>query len=171
MYVCVVYRLPQSKKNKLLQDPSLSSRDFNMVSDTNVHLDKPTDHDVNKFLTLMDIFNFKQHVASSSQCSGHILEAVITNIIQYIVQDTTVGDIFSDHKIIVCKIFHQNPKPTCIWLPGHTTVVYLILPKHSTNTTKALSLAERWMTLQRTKECKLPTHASPSALASDCFVL
>jgi len=120
LHVCVVYR---PKKNKLttsmffeeftpfLHDRSLSAGDFIMVGDTNFHLDKSTDHDVNKFLTLLDIFNFKQHVASFTHRSGHILDVVITKNNQNIVQDTIVGDMISDHNIIVCKVLHPKPKP------------------------------------------------------------
>ena len=65
LHVCVMYRRAPSKKNKLitsvffevftpfLQDHSLSSGDFFKVGDTNFHLDKPTDHDVNRFLTVL----------------------------------------------------------------------------------------------------------------------
>ena len=56
-----MYKL-MSSKNKLtssgffeefapfFQDNSLSYRDFFMAGDTKLHLDKPADHNVNKFL-------------------------------------------------------------------------------------------------------------------------
>ena len=122
LHVCVVYRPPPSK-NKLttsmffeeftpfLQDRSLSAEDFIMVGDTNFHLDKSTDHDVNKFLTLLYIFYFKQHVASFTHRSGHMLDVVVTKNNQNIVQDTIVGDMISDHNIIVFKVLHPKPKP------------------------------------------------------------
>ena len=70
LHVRVMYRLVPSEKNKLttcmffLQHHPLSAGDFIMVGDTNIHLDKLTDHDVNRFLTLLDIFNYKQHLAA-----------------------------------------------------------------------------------------------------------
>lgn len=99
MHVCFAYMPHPSTMNTLatfeefspfLQDHSCSSADFIKVGDTNFHLDKPSDHDVNIFLQLFDIFYFRQRLASFSHCSGHILDVVITKNNQDIVQDTIV---------------------------------------------------------------------------------
>ena len=121
--VCVIYRPPPSKKNKLtntmffdeftpfLQDCMSTAGDLIVVGDVNFHLDKPHEAEPKKFLTLLDSLNFQQHVTSPTHRSGHILDVVITKDNQYIIQEVKVGDMLSDHNLIVCKIHHPKPVP------------------------------------------------------------
>ena len=121
--VVVMYRPPPSKKNKFttnmfinefntfMLDRLDSAGELVLVGDLNFHLDKPSDPESKRVLSLLESLHFTQNVSSATHRSGHILDVVITRDNEHVLQDLTVSDMISDHNLVLCRIHHPKPSP------------------------------------------------------------
>ena len=111
--LCAVYRPPPSEKNKftvnkfidefgdLLQSYASNSTPVAFLGDFNFHLDNGS-----------DALDFEQHVSSPTHRSGHTLDAIISRSGYGLVSNVHVGDLFSDHCLILCSLSHTKiPRP------------------------------------------------------------
>ncbi len=86
----VIYRPPPSKRNKfktsefldefeqLARELVLLSGELFILGDFNLHLDDTGDSTVRKFEHMLESLNLKQHVTTTTQKHGHILDLIIT---------------------------------------------------------------------------------------------
>ena len=82
-----------------------------LVGDLNFHLDVENDPDTNKFHTLIDSMNFKQHITEATHRSGHILDVAITRSTDNIMDNIEVSDMISDHNVCLLP-----PESYGIWI-------------------------------------------------------
>ena len=90
MKLCVVYRPPPSRANKLklseffeewpkyLEKLSTSPTEMIITGDLNFHLDLPSHPDTLRFNSILESYGLKQHVSKPTHVSGHTLDVVIT---------------------------------------------------------------------------------------------
>lgn len=120
LQICVIYRPPPSKVNKLtpssffnewvdyISSHVIDTEELLITGDFNFHLDNANDTSSQKFLSTLSEYGLTQHVKTSTHVSGHILDVVITrdctNILKIPpkVNDTFICDSkgvsYSDHK-------------------------------------------------------------------------
>ena len=88
--LCVVYRAPPTRSNKLglsqffedfptfpMEYTTTQSR-LLLVGDLNFHLDDNDDHQARRFMNIVTELNFKQLVSGPTHIHGHTLDVVIT---------------------------------------------------------------------------------------------
>ena len=121
--LCAVYRPPPSDKNKFtvnkfidefgdLQSYASNSTPVVFLGDFNFHLDNGSDANANRFTSLLHSLDFEQHVSSPTHRSGHTLDAIISRSGYGLVSNVHVGDLFSDHCLILCSLSHTKiPRP------------------------------------------------------------
>ena len=126
--ICLVliYRPPPSKNNKLtipmcleefsqLAEILMEDCTFPLavVGDFNFHLDTPNNQDVLKFNDLLDSMNPVQHVKGSTHRHGHTLDLIITRRGEKLIGNVQVlSDVYSDHKVVSCKMNYSKPPPS-----------------------------------------------------------
>ena len=119
-----IYRPPKSPKfleqlQNLLSDIIALKSSFIITGDFNIHLDVADDPETLKFKEILENFNLRQHVTTSTHIHGHILDVFITpEDCNYIV-DLNVSDSISDHLIITATLNFKLPKA-----PSHKTSTY-----------------------------------------------
>ena len=98
--IIVVYHPPPTKRNghtvsafldefqSLLDDRMSSPGRPVILGDLNFHVDNAAD---SKFLDLLDLLNFSQHVTSITHKAGHILDLVITCDSEAVIDNVTVS--------------------------------------------------------------------------------
>ena len=117
----VIYRPPPSTKNKLTitkffseftkltedltncHSPLLTTGDFNF------HLDNDDNADARNFMDFLESANMTQHVTGSTHSKAHTLDLIITRSDENLVHDIILPGLFSDHKVVTCKL--DSPKP------------------------------------------------------------
>ena len=112
--IIVVYRPPPTKRNghtvgafldefrSLLEDRMSSPGRLVILGDLNFHVDNAADSNAKKFLDLLDLLNFSQHVTSITHKAGHTLDLVITRDSEAVIDNVTVSDLLSDHGTSSC---------------------------------------------------------------------
>ena len=124
--IIVVYCPPPSKRNghtvgafidefrSLLEDRMSSPGHLVILGDLNFHVDNAADCNAKKFLDLLDLLNFSQHVTSITHKAGHTLDLVITRDSEAVINNVTVSDLLSDHALVLVRVKHPKPLPTRI---------------------------------------------------------
>ena len=122
----LIYRPPPSTKNKLtipmffddfhkLLDTldDYYQRPVILAGDFNLHLDKPQDSNVSKFLDILDSANLLQHITTPTHKRGHTLDLLISRAEENLVHDIKVlPDIYSDHRVITSTLNYSKPPIT-----------------------------------------------------------
>ena len=76
-----------------------------IMGDFNFHLDEGSNSDACKFRHILESFNLKQHVATSTHCRGHILDLIITRFDDNFVDGIDTRDpTLSDHFAVHCTL-------------------------------------------------------------------
>ena len=116
--IIVVYRPPPTKRNghmvSAFLDEFRSLLEDRMSRDLNFHVDNAADSNPKKFLNLLDLLNFSQHVTSITHKAGHTLDLVITCDSEAVIDNVTVSDLLSDHALVLVRVKHPKPLPTQI---------------------------------------------------------
>ena len=84
------------------------------------------DSNAKKFLDLLNLLNFSQHVTSTTHKAGHTLDLVITRDSEAVIDNVTVSDLLSDHVLFWPSDAMRRPccddhvrRPFCLF--GHVT--------------------------------------------------
>ena len=117
-----VYRPPPSKINKLtngmffeefssmLELLNNCQRPLLLCGDFNFHVDDDSDREALKFIDHLDSSNLVQRVNEPTHRKGHTLDLIITRSESNLIRDTRViPDIYSDHRVVTCKINCSKP--------------------------------------------------------------
>jgi hypothetical protein len=111
--VVVIYRVPPSKRNKILKCKFLEefadlveqaatwTGRLLLVGDFNVHWDQQDDAEKKQLAELLDAFSLTQHVDGPTHSHGHTLDLVISRTEEDIVAECCVSDFISDHNAIL----------------------------------------------------------------------
>ena len=78
---------------------------FFIIGDFNLHINKPENFYVSKFINILNIFNLTQHVSTPTHTSGNIIDFLIKSSIIKIRNLLTIKFEYSDHYIINFKYF------------------------------------------------------------------
>ena len=124
--IIVVYHPPPTKKNghtvgafldefqSLLEERISSPGRLVTLGDLNFHVDNAAGSNAKKFLDLLDLLNFSQHVTSITHKAIHTLDLVITHDSEVVIDNVTVSDLLSDHALVLVCV--KNPKPLPTWI-------------------------------------------------------
>ena len=85
-----------------------------ILGDLNFHVDNAADSNAKKFLDLLNLLNFSQHVTSITHKAGHTLDLVITRDSEAVIDNVTISDFLSDHALVLVRVKHPKPLPTRI---------------------------------------------------------
>ena len=112
-----IYRPPKSPSfldqlQTLFSELISMKSSFIITGDFNIHLDVADNHETLKFKEILNDFNLKQHVTTSTHTHGHILDVFITPEDFNHIVDISVSDSVSDHLIITATLNFEKPKPT-----------------------------------------------------------
>ena len=81
-----------------------------IAGDFNFHVDDLNHRDALKFTDLLESVNLIQHVKSPTHRQGHTLDLIITRKEEDMIADVQVlADVYSDHRVICCKINYSKP--------------------------------------------------------------
>ena len=81
-----------------------------LVGDFNFHIDRQTDCDAKRFVSILDSFDLVQHVAGPTHRDGHTLDLVITRASEKeLVSNCCVGQRISDHFAVHCNLALVKP--------------------------------------------------------------
>ena len=81
-----------------------------IAGDFNFHVDDLNHRDALKFTDLLESVNLIQRVKSPTHRHGHTLDLIITRKEEDMIADVQVlADVYSDHRVICCKINHSKP--------------------------------------------------------------
>ena len=129
--IIVVYRPPPTERNghmigafldefrSLLEDRMSSLGRLVILGDLNFHVDNAADFNATKFLDLIDLLNFSQHVTSITHKAGHTLDLVITCDSEAVIDNVIVSDLRSDLALVLVCVKHVKPLPTRITTINH----------------------------------------------------
>ena len=92
-----------------LQDKITGSGELLMVGDLNFHLDKKADNTTQKFTNMLGSLGIEQHVSKTIHMSGHTLDAILCRDTDNPVQRVQVGDMITDHHLLLRYIHHPKP--------------------------------------------------------------
>ena len=111
--IVVVYRPPYTQHNKMtigdfieefsnyLETIVMTTYKLIIGGDFNIHMEDACNTDTNKFIDLLNGFNLKNHVWSSTHERGHTLDLFITrNHDNIIVQEPEIMSFISDHAFV-----------------------------------------------------------------------
>ena len=113
--VITIYRPEPSSKNRytmseffdefsaLIAQHQNSKSELVITGDFNIHMNKPTNPNTIKLLTVLETFNMTQHVTKSTHKDGNILDLIITRK-PFPVSDCVVDEYISDHAAVLCSI-------------------------------------------------------------------
>ena len=82
-----------------------------ILGDLNFHVDNAADSNAKKFLDLLDLLNFSQHVTSITHKAGHTLDLVITHVSEAVIDNVTISDLLSDHALVLARMKHPKHFP------------------------------------------------------------
>ena len=111
--IIVVYHPPPTKRNghmvgafldefqSLLEDRMSNPGHLVILGDLNFHVDNATDSNAKKFLDLLDLLNFSQHVTCITHKAGHTLDLVNTRDSEAFIDKVTISDLLSDHVLVL----------------------------------------------------------------------
>ena len=81
-----------------------------IVGDFNFHVDNPGNTDAIKYTSILESFNFKQHVRGHTHKKGHTLDLLIARADDDLFTSIEVRDpMLSDHLAVHCKLRLQKP--------------------------------------------------------------
>jgi len=119
-----IYRLPDSSSyskpfstfisefSSFLSASATVPHDFIITGDFNIHVNNQSDTHSAQFLSLLDSFNLKQHVSSSTHISNNILDLVITSHQSSILSSVLISPVSpSDHYRVMSSLNFQPPPP------------------------------------------------------------
>ena len=99
-----------------MEDLASSPSEVVAIGDFNLHLDQPDDTYSNSFNTLLETFDLRQHITSSTHTSGHILDLLITKSTSSVSTSGVTDFCLSDHKAVHCQIpTNVTSRPTRIY--------------------------------------------------------
>ena len=120
--ICVVYRPPPSKKNKLtfhkfmaefstlLEHILIAPGDLVLTGDFNIHFEKANDPEAIRFRDLIDSCNLTQHVREATHLKGHLLDLLVTRTSENTVDCVKLSDPgISDHSAVHFKLMKEKP--------------------------------------------------------------
>ena len=122
-----------------------------ILGDLNFDVDNAADSNAKKFLDLLDLLNFSQHVTSITHKAGHTLDLVITRDSEAVIDNVSVSDLLSDHALVLVHVKHPKPLPTRI-----TTI---------TRTLRGLDAASLAAEVSTLASKTFHTDASPDSIA------
>ena len=101
----------------LLDDVIIYPGRIFIVGDFNLHVDKYDDHDAIAFLDLLEQFDLKQCVNTSTHKHGHTLDLVITRRSDVFVTSVDVSfQLPSDHAVVTCTLAIPRPRPVKVFV-------------------------------------------------------
>ena len=134
LHLVVIYRPPPSTKNKLTttkffsefarltEDLTNCHSPLLITGDFNFHLDNKDNADERNFLDFLESANMTQHVTGSTHSKGHSLDLIITRGDENLVHDVIIlPDLFSDHKVVTCKLDCPKPPASKIYVTYRST--------------------------------------------------
>lgn len=120
----VIYRPPQSKKNKcttaqfvsefhdFILDISVEPSELIVTGDFNIHMDNLADSYARSLMDVLSSVNLQQHVTEPTHQEGHILDLLITSSNSNVISSVYIEhDSPSDHSIILFTLKEAKPKP------------------------------------------------------------
>ena len=87
---------------------------FVILGDLNFHADNAADSIAKKFLDLLDLLNFSQHVTSITLKAGHTLNLVITHDSEAVIDNVIISDLLCDHALVLVCVKRPKTLPTRI---------------------------------------------------------
>ena len=81
-----------------------------ITGDFNVHIDKPSECNVNKILALLDANDLQQFVCSPTHTSGHILDLLIARNSETLLMNVSIFPGVSDHLGVHCTLTLPAPE-------------------------------------------------------------
>ena len=114
--ILVIYRPPQKSLlefydefSTLLEQTCLGGSPVIITGDFNIHYDKDNAH---RYIDTISAFNLTQHVDRPTHVKGHIIDHIITrNSDSIMLQDIVVGDLLSDHYMLMTRLSVPKPVP------------------------------------------------------------
>ena len=119
----IIYRMPPSRVNDIkiatfsekfsdyLKKLSCASGNVLIVGDFNIDFLDSSDYEYNRFINILNTFNFAQHVNMPTHNSGHLLDYVITRKDNIFLSNIIVSDFISDHRVLHASLTCQHPHP------------------------------------------------------------
>ena len=95
-----------------LEKLSCASGNVLIVGDFNIDFFYISDYEYNKFINILDTFDFPEHVNMPTQNSGHLLDYVTTRKDNPFLSNIIVCDFFSDHRVLHASLKCERPHPT-----------------------------------------------------------
>ncbi|KAK4022838.1 hypothetical protein OUZ56_008284 [Daphnia magna] len=113
-----IYRPPESNKIEFLEEfesllSKRSKEKLFITGDLNLHVENPKSSRVKEFLKLIKSHGLVQHVKKPTHEDGGTLDLIITTP-DLLVKNVEVGDYFSDHKFVQCRIQTEKKKEDII---------------------------------------------------------
>ena len=101
-----------SEFSSFLSSSATVPHDFLITGDFNIHVNNQSDSHSAQFLSLLDSFNLKQHVSSSTHISNNTLDLVITSQQSTILSSVLISPVSpSDHYRVMSTLNFQPPPP------------------------------------------------------------
>ena len=75
-----------------------------ICGDFNLHINNPSDEEVQRFIDTMEALRLQQHVSFQSHHTGNILDLIFTKTISQFNIRTFKGRFISDHRAIVAEL-------------------------------------------------------------------
>lgn len=96
--------------SSLLKCVCIIPGNFVITGDFNIHFDNSNDSANRKLNDLLDVFNLKQHVSSSTHRGGHTLDLIITRNDDYSIMNVSTTDPgISDHFALMFNLDASKP--------------------------------------------------------------
>ena len=94
-----------------LEKLSCASGNVLIVGDFNIDFLDSSDYEYNRFINILNTFDFTQHVNMPTHNSGHLLDYVITRRDNNLLSNIIVSDFISDHRVLHASLTCQRPHP------------------------------------------------------------
>ena len=117
--LAIIYRPPSSNNRlflrelaTLLEDQSLSGPELLIAGDVNIDLSTNSSFS-KEYLQILDSFSMEQHVRHPTHVKGGILDHIVTGAkSRFNVSEIEVGDLVSDHHILLTTLSFRKPNST-----------------------------------------------------------
>ena len=121
--LAIIYRMPPTMVNGIkiatfceefsdyLEKLSCASGNVLIVGDFNIDFLDSSDYEYNRFINILNTFDFTQHVSMPTHNSGHLLDYVITRRDNNLLTNIIVSDFISDHRVLHASLTCQRPHP------------------------------------------------------------
>ena len=117
LFICVYRPDPKttetflSEFQELLELINPSHNEIFITGDINLHLEKCDSPSTISFCEILESFDYKQHVKSSTHIHGHILDIIISRSSCDSVKTVSVFDGISDHFLVLANLNYAKSKP------------------------------------------------------------